>query len=239
MNRQAVLIASAEVEGEDSLPGVEVDLVSWRKFLTSNLGGTWLDKEIESFHKPDWKVLRGFLDGCKGKDYVFIVFSGHGGHVMEEPAGLRGTRVCLNDHDMPSVADFNPGNPRCAIVLDSCRGEIQLEEKTANMESFSDNPWRRLFDEAVAKAETGFVRMYACDIGQSSEVDNKIGSDFTNALIGAAAAWRGERQVYTLSDAFNDASKSFHYPEQQRPIYEAGRRLRHFPFAVKPSFNFI
>lgn len=76
MNRYALLFGNT-----NGLKGVQKDLYNFKKFLMSDIGGAWYEKEIfvkenvsKSWLLENIEILR------KAKlDYLIIYFSGHGG----------------------------------------------------------------------------------------------------------------------------------------------------------------
>lgn len=253
MNRKAFLIESSTIKRDPpvaDLPGARVDVRNWKAHLQSNHGGGWTENEIEILRHPTKSYLKARLLLEKTTDYVFITFSGHGFHFRGKE--LDDSLICLNDNvsdDIP-VTEINPGNPRCTVVVDSCR-EVVFE-KMARVESFRESlialnadrsdlrlRYRAVFDAAVMQAGSGVIRMFACNIDETADESASSGGLYTRSLIDCCSEWHdrtasGQPFYYPTLEAHQCATqKTTGRQPQQAPQYEGGRRMHHFPLAVK------
>ncbi len=244
MTRTAILIESSRIKGHDDLPGARADVENFTRFLESDFGGAWTSGEIVKLSHPDRKRVFDELTKASVKDYAFISFSGHGHHVVGKD--LDETRVVLNDKEEISVTELDPGNSRRLLNIDSCRGITVVEKAMIKIAAFearaSFNLHRRercrqLFDEAVIAAERGRIVMYSCGINEAAGESN-TGGYFSKALVTCSETWanaqpHGNDRVYYTNEVFACAAAVTTRREpQQHPVFEPGRRMKHFAFAV-------
>jgi hypothetical protein len=232
LQRKALIIECSKVSGLEPLPGAKRDAQSWRDYLLSNRAGAWFEDEITVLSNPSKSQVHAVVDEMR-EGYAFIAFSGHGwvnknsGETMIEVEG-----------GSISQTELIPKCKRATLIFDSCRGVVGAEKMVAFSEalrkSYSpDKRHRDIFDEALRNAEEGCCWLFGCAFNQAAQ-ESKAGGVFTQAMIEAGQKWSG-RDVYSLADAFNEAEKTVQrvHP-QQTPEKQCGRRMRHFPFAVKP-----
>lgn len=247
MKRKAFLIESAQLQGQDDLPGARIDISNWKNYLLSDEGGAWEPEEIQTFSKPSRTALLARLAQESLTDYVFIAFSGHGFHIKGKD--LDESMICLNDTENVPVNAMNPGNPRCSFVIDTCR-ELLLEEAITT--AFAANEmirsaeyrdraaYRGIFDAAVQMAERGIIRLFACDVDEAAGESPRSGGFYTTSLIRCCIDWHhgaptGASRYYSTSSAHSCAAmRTTQRQPQQHPQYNGGRRNNHFPLAVKP-----
>lgn len=229
MTRKAILIGGDY--DRDQLDGVKQDLDAWKGYLQSRAGGQWRpDEIITMIRSAKEQVLRAVSDAAVA-DYAIVCFSGHG-DVVRDRYGFSCTRAYLDDATVMMEDELNPGNDRCTLFMDCCRHPVEEPSISIGLDSFAESfslrrDTRRIFDSAVAHCEKGFVKVYAAGYDESA-ADAK---SFTRTLIGVAEEWAGENMgVLTLKEAIPLASNGL--DPQQNPVYNAGRRLGHFPFAV-------
>ena len=243
LTRAAILIESSNIPRESDLPGARLDVTNWRQHLCSDYGGAWDAAEITILNTPTWASLKGLLSQHSNTDYVFIIFSGHGYHVVGKD--IDETRICLTGSDEIPVASVNPGNPRCTFVVDSCRGVVREEDLSVPkiaMESLmqktasSRDAYRRTFDQAIQQCERGVIRLYSCDLEESAHESSRSGGYFSTFLMACCDNWHdrtSERSYYPMDLAHRCAAgRTTGKVPQQHPQYEGGRRRKHFPLAV-------
>lgn len=241
MTRKALLVASPNAY--TPLPGARRDLDNFRTFLKSNAGGAWDDEEIITLIDPSKAQLLLELIFMKSVDYAFVTFSGHGSHVVDR--GLSETRICLTSTVDCSVQEINPQNERHFVVIDACRAIVNIEllEERQNLALMTKatayatrTNVRAAFDQAVRSAEAGRVVAYSCQIDQAAGEDATLGGIFSSALISKAGELAMAAKPclpLSISDVFDEAARvTYERNAPQRPQLEAGRRLRHFPFAI-------
>jgi hypothetical protein len=247
MTRQAIIIESSTVAGLKDLPGARKDTQNWTTYLCSEPGGAWELAEITVLNTPSWATLSHHLNLARSKDYVFIAFSGHGFHEKEKDE----TYICLNsDEDIPA-SSINPGNPRCTVVFDSCRG-LYLLEKISVLAAVNRAPTlseiysrirhKQLFESAVNSAEKGIIRLYSASLDESAAEDRLKGGYYSTQLISSCERWYEDEhpdgtEIFTVREAHAAAARivTARFP-QQNPQYDEGRRLYPFPLAIKASF---
>lgn len=249
MKRRAILIESAKVKGLDYLPGAEADIRNYQQYLCSITGGYWQQAEIRTLSKPSRNQLLTEIRAAEREaEYLFISFSGHGymkrsPNQFPYPTENQLTMLCLNDSEEIPVSDINPAIKNF-FIADSCRGFEQVMEKamnfaetlTASVRSMREEIARGLFDDAVRSAEAGQILAYSCGVNESAGEDKNSGGYFSTAMMecGITLSGSGSQRAVSTREVFDCAyyivkSKA----AQQNPQYSAGRRMRHFPFAVR------
>jgi len=257
MQRKAIIIESARIQGERYLPGAAVDATNWKEFLKSDLGGNWLDSEIEPHTNPSGITIRRLIQEAASGDYTFVVFSGH---------GAEGT-VALNDHERQfPIASLTPKSTKGTLILDTCRGTdggerysfptmtkkseyvalansesrsviVAMNERVENFSNAQDiiTP-RSLWHGYLEKASIGNVKMQSCAKGQSAGEDPNSGGYYTSLLLQSAKQWyqgANSMEQHTTHEAHSYARSRM--PNGQRPEYTSSpaSTFREFPFAVK------
>lgn len=234
MKRKALIIGSSP--DNDPLWGVKRDVDSWKNYLVSIAGGAWDESsELEVLEEPTVDELLKAKAAMEGADFGLIVFIGHG-YVEDDSMGNPETFFILNDDEVISERKVNPRTPWFLSVMDCCRKYEQIEEsvqikKSASLEDAAAAVLARsLYELAISQAEKGWVKMYAADLGQSASDD----VSFSHILIQESVKW-SERHAGVLDTktAFDFVFKRFEQINpQQQPVHRAGRRNRHFPFAI-------
>jgi hypothetical protein len=234
MNRKAILIGASPAA--EPLQFVTADVAQWGEFLQSNEGGAWNESEILDASHLDRAKLLNELARMNSSDYSLIVFVGHGFTTTTDLPWTE-LRLILESGETVQERELNPGSPRCSIVLDCCRtrGEnletIMEHRKTASLkEAYAAVRSRQAYDTAAVQAEMGAVTVYAT--GDNTEAIDK--GSFSQHLIRSATNWaQTNLGILTIKDAVrNGAEELAKRHPQQRPEYNGGRRLRHYPFAV-------
>jgi hypothetical protein len=234
MKRLAFLIGGTYRTSDNDLPGVVADIRAWKKFLSSSFGGSWTDDEIIDLSGKDKAAISVELGRGAGVDYSLVCFSGHG-CLVKDRFGFSVTKVLITDRDEMLEYELNPESPWCTMVFDCCR-KLPTEEKVAFANETITTPWiddtRTRFEEELRKCERGLVKVFAADVGEAA-ADNR---SFSRVLISVAQNLDNYSDgVLRINKAVQLAGEAM--PKQQNPVYEGGRRLRHFPFAVLPKSN--
>lgn len=250
MKRRAILIEAANLKGQNPLPGAEVDVKNYTKYLCSLQGGYWHPSEITPLSKPSKQSLISAIRKAELEaEYLFLAFSGHGYTKRANPSTFPAptekqlTMLCINDSEEISIAEINP-TIKNLIIADSCRTieiiekavsfteALQASQRFINIEQIS----RSIFDQAVINAEAGQIIAYSCGINESAGEDKNRGGYFSAAMMecGLNLAASGSQRAVSAMETFELAKKVVkNQAAQQNPEYSAGRRIRHFPFAVK------
>ncbi len=250
MKRKAILIEASDVYGQKDLPGARVDIVNWKIFLKSDLGGSWNDDEITIHRKPKSSDLAYAL--CCEKDcYCLVAFSGHGSDGS----------VVLNDstHSHP-ISGLKPSSSRGTVIVDSCRGISEArsynfsaanavigEQRAVQAKGrlicnyggdaqtrqyLSSIRHRGLWNDSVIGCQAGIVEMLACAKGQEAGEDSSAGGYYTSLLLDSVEKWAVTSRVnsiHTTKDAHDYAAIKL--TSLQNPEYQPS--WLKFPFAIK------
>ena len=248
MRRRAILIEAANVKRCTYIPGAEADVKNYKRYLMTTSGGAWHESEITVLSKPSSLLLVQHVNNAEALvDYLFVSFSGHGymrrpqTNSFISPSANDLTMLCLNDSEQVPLSIINP-RIRNFVIVDSCRGlEDEAILKACQEEAralyFSEDIARQIFDNAVMRAEIGQSVAFSCGINESAGEDKNRGGYFSAAMMecGLNLSNRASRNTaITVADVFKCAfSRVKTQAATQNPDYSPGRRLCHFPFAVR------
>ncbi len=241
MTRRALILFCTDTES-GHLNGPEYDNENFKDFLTSNLGGDWLDSEILSIKNPtSLQVSNAVTKFLNGADYTFIIFSGHG-YLNTDDNNRQ--YLELSNTDI-SIISLRTKALRQTLIIDACRGYHTPRQSI--IKGFSDtyenfegtSSTRRIFDNAVARAESGWTILYAARKNQTA-LDTGGGGAYLLSLLKIAEIWGGidkKNNILPLNITHNRAKEylSDNFETIQIPTMNAEKRLVHFPFAVKYS----
>lgn len=200
MIRKAIIIANNTGYGASKhLSGVDKDIVNYRNYLKSDIGGAWHDdmyigstlfeRDIKVLHNKTRAEIISSIKACAG-DYSFVVFTGHG--YIDSKDGL--TYACVKDGVL-SENDLNTGLYRQTLIMDCCRqvetttfgitgqrfekgGVVNLMEAQRTIINA-----RQKFDNALSQSSLGQCRAYACEVDQTSGDNPASGGVFSTALM--------------------------------------------------------
>lgn len=231
MQRRAFLIGGDYKKPGDILSGISADISAWKRYLMSSYGGSWIEDEIVDLSGCGKEHISAMLKAGSMVDYSLICFSGHG-YLAKDKWGFSVTKVCINDVVEMSERELNPGSPWCVQIFDCCRKWPENEKVAFSNEALSksvQHDTKMLFENELLKCERGLVKVFAADDGQAA-ADKK---SFSRTLIEIArsAVETCQDGILRINDAVRFAQTEM--PPQQTPVYLGGRRLHHFPFAVK------
>lgn len=255
MTKVAILIPSPGAV-DNVAKGTSEDCDKWVEFLCSDTGGAWNDSEIVRLTaNPSSTNVCTAIATAASYDYAIVAFSGHG--KIEKEDGEWITKVLLNDNPndtkrwLPDY-ELRPRSPRGLVSIDSCRwdptGQYRMKAANESVVNLSFSQYyekreahRKLFEDDLSKCERGTIMMYGCDFGEVAEDVHTRGGDpgglFTFSLLKAAIAWHdapSNSGVYKVNKAFTEAFARVKVLRPlQNPQFEPGRRLGHFPLAVK------
>lgn len=182
MKRKAILVGS---NFDTKISGVKADIIAWRDFLLSPLGGAWTESEIEILEdaRTSQEVIEA-INAAACVDYAFISFSGHGGIYKrgKDFLGLQETFIYLSESEILSERQLNPGHncPRCTILLDCCRKHVPelgfLLKESFTMVDVDDKIksfFRNVFDKQLEISDKGCVKIYSTEIDHvAADVDS-------------------------------------------------------------------
>ena len=231
MQRRAFLIGGDYQRPDNSLSGVGADIAAWKQYLMSPCGGSWAEEEIFDLSGSSKETIVSMFQVGRTVDYSLVCFSGHG-YLTKDRFGFNMTMTLINDVDEMSERELNPGSPWCMQVFDCCRKWSENEKVGFSKEAFNasfQHNTRALFENEMLKCEKGLVKVFAAGEGQAA-ADKK---SFSRTLIEIArsAVETCQDGILRINDAVRFAQTEM--PPQQTPVYLGGRRLHHFPFAVK------
>ena len=232
MQRQAFLIGGDYTNPDNALSGIRADILAWKRFLMSSPGGCWHESEIIDLSGlSKIQILEALQEG-RSIDYSLVCFSGQG-HQTKDRFGFSMTTTMVNDVVEMSERELNPGSRWTLMFFDCCRKGLNDNETVAfpneALNKSQQRNTRSLFENELLKCESGLVKVFAADDGQAAAADRS----FSRVLIEVANGMVGTCRdgVLRINDAVRFASKEM--PSLQTPVYLGGRRLHHFPFAVK------
>lgn len=137
----------------------------------SELGGAWENNEILPLVNPCLPLLKSTIFNIKifeKPDFVFLVFSGHGGYVRKETVfEINENQEVIKESELWNIAK------RQITISDCCRG-IEKNEIKESARMFSGggkiglSQAREIYDEGMMKADEQQARFYSCSIGEAS-----------------------------------------------------------------------
>ncbi len=212
------------------------------RFLRSTTGGAWEENEIIKIENPPKAELQQLLQENKYYDFIFILFSGHGGTSTVDKKGY----VDINADEKIRVSEFVNKADKEIVIIDSCRSYTSgVIEKVAKSEKLAEDHlrdyYRQLYDGEINKAEKGFLILYASSLGETANETNE-GGIFTQSLIEGAISSITNRagvyriyNIFSIKEAFLLANKlvTNNYKSQHPSIEGSLRRNYWFPFALK------
>ena len=245
MNRIAFIVVTPNCPGLKPLPGALDDAGEWKSYLTSPEGGAWKEERGEIIILTDPAkaplLIDLYLKSKPQLDYALMAFSGHGDCIQNQQG--QEAHLYLSANDSVTEKDFTLHAKRELLILDACREfhdeRIIVKAAAANarmmiLESLEEKLMksRQLFDAAIAANPLGRSIVYSCSVDENAS-DRP---SFTEVLLGKGIEKAKEEKyakALTIMDVFPSAdlvAQSFKLP--QHPVYDAGRRITHLPFAV-------
>ena len=187
MKRVALIIGSSG-HPDEYLPGVEIDVKEYKKFLLSPWGGKWYKEEITILLDKKIFTVRVYLELVKKTcpDFAFVVFTGHGYYdpKREERVLMVGDKE-LYESELRGIA------LRELLIIDSCAGieeeiygeEIMLEGLRKTAAAHID--YRKIYENAIERCLPQEIIFYASSVDEYSE-DTERGGLFSKTLLGIA-----------------------------------------------------
>lgn len=248
MKRKALIIGTpGDGVHSKKLPGVDVDLANYRRYLMSPLGGAWAQEEIVVLQSPSANHLKEQLSELRKADYAFVTFSGHGGYNNV----TQSTHIELGPNQLFDSRQMLIGAPRQTVVLDCCRERytpdlLKYLVERASLESYTEGldrkRCREMFDAYLKKCLPAVIILNACDINETAGDDPTRGGIYSSSLIESAKVFCKEtsltniREVAILDvpDAHCRAAAKVQNERdgRQNPTISQPRVSTYFPFAV-------
>lgn len=187
MNKKALIIGCSG-KGVDYLPGVSKDVENFDYFLRSNVGGNWYSSEIVTvLDKSRSEILKQVEDlKRQNLDFLFVVYSGHGDY--SEHKNCR--RLWIDDSNFIYDKDLRHICNKELLIVDSCAGKVndipEVSRKTildsiGNLsETYTKH--RAKYEDAIRNCPAQEIRLYSCDIDESSSDTSKGGLYSKNML---------------------------------------------------------
>jgi hypothetical protein len=240
--RRALLISNPGEQGaQNYCRGVLIDIINYKKHLTSPLGGAWFETEINYLNKPSISQVNNEIYKMSSFDYTLILFSGHGYYSNITSS----TWIELNkDEDYDSNKLRMLTNKR-TIILDCCR-EIYPPRPTVMAEAMKKvakapldfERCRKFFNALIEKCLKGIVVGHSCSINETSGDDENNGGYYASSLLRTATNWSENNNswaTYSVVQAHNSAVPLVGTLSggTQNPYIEKPRSEPYFPFAVK------
>jgi hypothetical protein len=234
MTRKAILLSASPSSAP--IPGVHTDIASWQLFLSSNPGGAWSRQEIVHLNNCDREAALAAVRSAKDVDYSLIVFAGNG-EILKGDLPWPEAQVLLSNGDSLPERELNPRTPRCTIIFDCCRRTSDYDESAALTKDAAPLPaeqdtvkLRALFDQSLTTAESGLVKIYAIEAATAAAHE----PSFSRQLLYQANAWAKQHHgALSLQQGVSLAAEATRKTNPlQKPEYQGGRRLHHFPLAV-------
>ncbi|EMI71710.1 caspase domain protein [Leptospira noguchii str. Bonito] len=107
------------------LSGVKKDLENFSNFLQSDIGGGWLQSEIDNVEDISKSNLNAKLTSLKNMnpDLLFILFSGHGGQERKTILELNPRGETIIENELRNIAK------RQINIYDCCRAYPEVMNK--------------------------------------------------------------------------------------------------------------
>lgn len=241
MKRKALIIGSPD----DVIIGVHQDVINYRNFLLSPIGGYWRSDELIILENPNELAVISAMTNLKNADYSMAIFAGHG--------------CQLNAHSPPTISiqpgvDISSGRlksgaPKHTLILDCCRVHpkinLHLESMTKSAsfaEQMNGSKCRTYYDLHISNCHEGTVVLYGCSDGELSGESSTEGGYYSSSLIQTAKSWGYGSQcgtsrnydILSVVQAHHAASSMVRSrtSNEQNPTADYSRTAPHFPFAV-------
>ncbi len=187
----------------DGLPGVKVDVESYKTFFKSSYGGDWYDSEIIEKVNSSKSEIKTTLENLKSKSlsYLIVIFSGHGGQERETVLELNSIGELINESELKNIAY------RQLNIFDCCRAYPETLTKSIINEmqtrTFSTTNTRARFEKRIMDANHQQVSLYACAIGECAH-DTSKGGAYSKNLLSCSSTIAGDFKL--VGTAHEEAS---------------------------------
>ncbi|MDR2597223.1 MAG: caspase family protein [Treponema sp.] len=222
MKRIAIIISApgGYDRRTERFEGIENDVDNWKNFLSSNIGGAWEEDEEEIIvindPTPDDIRCLHILVQTEGYDFIFLTFSGHGGHDNT----TKRNAYYINNKVIPEN-DLIFNCKRQLTVFDACRESVDniflecfSEESTTMIKSSAllretniRQKYKKAYNDAILRLPNMEERLYSCSIGETA-ADIGTGGLFTLNLINAVKTISNSQTgIITTNRAFMKAKE--------------------------------
>lgn len=207
MRKIALLIGNS-----DGLEGVKIDLVEWKKFLISPIGGAWERNEIKMIMNPQKCELLSYINELrktKAYDFAIVVYSGHGGYSKGTILEINERGETIMENDLLSIA------PRQISVFDCCRSLVDGNQSIneSQIRGFSNDginakiqAIRNAYNQRIMQAIPQQICLYACRIGETA-LDTENGALYIQTLLQQARQLSREEDFRTAEKIHQYASE--------------------------------
>lgn len=228
MRKIALLIGNS-----DGLEGVKIDLVEWKKFLISPIGGAWERNEIKMIMNPQKCELLSYINELrktKAYDFAIVVYSGHGGYSKGTILEINERGETIMENDLLSIA------PRQISVFDCCRSLVDGNQSIneSQIRGFSNDginakiqAIRNAYNQRIMQAIPQQICLYACRIGETA-LDTENGALYIQTLLQQA------RQL-SKEEVFRTAEKIHQYASELTLIKGLAKGHTQHPTANLPK----
>lgn len=228
MRKIALLIGNS-----DGLEGVKIDLVEWKKFLISPIGGAWERNEIKMIMNPQKCELLSYINELrktKAYDFAIVVYSGHGGYSKGTILEINERGETIMENDLLSIAS------RQISVFDCCRSLVDGNQSIneSQIRGFSNDginakiqAIRNAYNQRIMQAIPQQICLYACRIGETA-LDTENGALYIQTLLQQA------RQL-SKEEVFRTAEKIHQYASELTLIKGLAKGHTQHPTANLPK----
>jgi len=194
MTRKALIISNPGEKGDENYcEGVNIDVANYKQFLTSPLGGLWLNTEITHLDRPKTNDVIREITSLANIDYTFFVFSGHGYFSPKVDT----TVLELRKGEEISSLEFRANANKRTVILDCCRKVVKeaiLEKAFAAKAAriiphLRPDQCRKYFDYEIAKCSKGIVIGYACKRDEVAGDSQSRGGYYSYGILRGAINW--------------------------------------------------
>lgn len=240
-----------ELGQENYCKGVYVDIENYRRLLTSPEGGLWDADDVLHLDRPTTKDVREWINRISWRDYVFVMFTGHGWYSSAD----RDRILELKKGEQIASLELLKDARKRTLILDCCQKvhtESLMEKKAAQMTAFAAaealriaDPQRckKLFLESIEKAPEGIVTLTSCATGEVSTDDDARGGRYNGSVIECVDDWfqaqaknrhaHGGESLSVVAAHECAAERTRRLSAgTQNPGVEKPRSLPYFPMAV-------
>jgi hypothetical protein len=248
VKRKAVIISNPGESGDESYcAGVLKDVVNYKSFLLSAIGGVWFDSEIDLLPRPSASDVRKKLNTLSSYDYSLIIFTGHGYHCTIRDSSI----LALSDKDEIDSDELIGASSKQTIILDCCRESypttrtmiMDAMKVAKSMPLLSPEDCRKFYNGRIHDCSVGVTVMYSCDVDELSGDDSRRGGYYSSSLIEVSEEWARRNgtdtskyaDILSVAQAHSSALpivQTLARPREQNPQIKKTRTGPYFPFCI-------